>query len=76
MADEGHVPALRRALEQDSEILRRRRTELIALRAVLADQRNTPLHDREIYLVGSIKRIEEQIAVVKRAIEGGNSGRG
>ena len=69
MAEEGHIPALRRALEQDSEILRRRRTELIALRAVLGDQRNTPLHEREIYLVGSIKRIEEQIVVVKRAID-------
>ena len=72
MAEEGHIPALRRALEQDSEILRRRRTELIALRAVLGDQRNTPLHEREIYLVGSIKRIEEQIVVVKRAIDAGS----
>ena len=71
--DQGLVSALRRALEQDNDILRRRRSELMELRAVLGGEAHSPLHEREIYLVGSIKRIEEQIVVVKRAIEAGRS---
>lgn len=61
---------LRRALEEDTEILRRRRTELMALRTALASGPENALQDREIYLVGSIKRIEEQIAALKNALNG------
>ena len=68
MAEGAYLTALRHALDQDTDILRRRRSELMELRAALAGGANTPLQDREIYLVGSIKRIEEQISVVKRAI--------
>ena len=63
-----YVTALQHALDQDTDILRRRRSELIQLRTALAGQQNAPLQEREIYLVGSIKRIEEQIAVVRRVI--------
>ena len=68
MAEGAYLTALRHALDQDTDILRRRRSELMELRTALAGSSNSPLQDREIYLVGSIKRIEEQISVVKRAI--------
>lgn len=68
MTEQAHLAALRRALDQDADVLRRRRTELMELRTALADGASSALQDREIYLVGSIKRIEEQIATLKRVI--------
>ena len=74
--DEVQLAALRLALEEDVEVLRRRRTELMKLRTALSGSGNSALQDREIYLVGSIKRIEEQISVVRRSVAAAEAGPG
>src|SRR3546814_6614227 len=60
------LPALRSARDNDGAILSTRRAELMQLRAALGDIAGTtgPLYEREIYLVASIKRLEEQLAAL------------